>query len=141
MKYLARFQLTIKWPILSNLWILLQMITWSVTQQFSQTWLSHFEKNKTASIFLSNKVYLLILKIHFLKFIFWLHHTACWIWLPWPGIKPTFSALEAWSQPLAHQGSSIYFLSDQIIQMFALFTYKVNQNVQPFFTPYLLFYW
>ena len=31
---------------------------------------------------------------HFFFFLFWLHHTACGILVPWPGIEPVPHAVE-----------------------------------------------
>ena len=40
-----------------------------------------------------------------LSFSFWLHHVACGILVPWPGIKPTSPAWKDRVLTLGHQGS------------------------------------
>ena len=47
----------------------------------------------------------------FLCFIFWLHHTACRILVPWPGIKPVPPVWSAESSLLDHQRNPLKFFN------------------------------
>ena len=47
---------------------------------------------------------------HYLFIFFWPHHAACWILVPWPGIKPVPPALEVRSLNHWTQGSPQEFM-------------------------------